>query len=766
MLRRLIGIGCTLAALVAVCVFAALSTTTRATSIPLPPGRTFTSPVVTMLRSDPDRPPAVPIVTDRTVLGTVPAGVGPRNIPSGTPRPIRTNAWWSAGTLNAWPAPLFPLPFKAVFSTDGLLLSVPGRRTDGKTIFHQDTDVLRIFTMSAPVSAMALTAGDFDVSFRVRSATTALYDATLIQGSPFVFLRPSVAALTIAIPTSAKTSTVSCGADCVSALLITSSNVSYLLVSPTRNAFTVNGSIVQVRIERDKAILTVAAVAPGSEPRDYLAAAMRPYTSTIATYSIGQSDVFSTFRFPQPTIMGILPHQYVSLAYTKDKDAPAPFIQGNPGRLIGTFDTVRGPLRLYSGRGFRTSVPRLSLLPSLPPLAALGIDASLHDTLRREIAENVPPAGDIYNAAKSLHRTAQLAELADALREGDLWKTAVQQAKTSLVQACTASPGPGMALYFAYDKTAGGILGLPQGFGSEHYNDHHFQYGYIIASAAIVARYDATFARQYGDCIRLLIRDIASPDRNDPSFPYLRYFDPYGGHSWANGLTPFADGTNQESESEALQAWYAIALYGHTTGSKALEDLGLWMYAQETQAAKVYWLNAVPDSGAFPADFDRPMISMLWSGKADYATWFSGEDDAIRSIQFFPVSAAILPFVTADTVLRIIAPTAHAGDVGIWKTGLTLIAGIFDPQMTVPAEWPVDPGYSRTFVDYWQKAFRILGQPVGPTGSCPGYVFQNGTVLNVAVYRFPGDPVICDFSVGKRSIKLTQLNVGWSMRGL
>ncbi len=111
-------------------------------------------------------------------------------------------------------------------------------------------------------------------------------------------------------------------------------------------------------------------------------------------------------------------------------------------------------------------------------------------------------------------------------------------------------------------------------------------------------------------------------------------------------------------------------------------------------------------------------------------------------------------------------PTAVAAEIGIWKTGLTLIAGIFNPQMAVPAEWPIDPGYSRTFVDYWQKAFGILGQPVGSTGSCPGYVFQNGTVVTAAVYRFPGDPVTCDFSIGKRSIKLTQLNVGWSIRRL
>ncbi len=765
MLHRLLRIGLLLFVVGVVCSIAVVSTTSRATALPLPPGKTFSIPVIESLRPEPDRIPVTPSVSDRTALGKLPAGVGVGTIPPGTPRPLKTNAWWSGGALEAWPAPVFPLPFKGIFNTTGLILTVPGRRVQDKTIFMTDGEPLRIFAQTAPTGASEIIAGDWDVTFRVRGAAGPLFDATFIQGSPYVFVR-STSTLSLALPASATTSPVPCGTDCASALLVKTPASTYLLVSPVRDAFTVQGSIVSVRFETGRGLLTIAAVAPGSDPALYLAAAMRPYTGTIATWSMNASDVFTVFRFPVPTIMGILPHQFASLAYIKDGDAPAPFIQGNPGKVIGSFMTVRGPLRLYSGQGFRTAVPRPSILPSLPPLPAVAKDPALHALLKREIMENAPPAGDTYNAGKALRRTAQLAELADALREGELWKLAVAQAKTSLIEACTAKPGPGMALYFSYDPNAGGIIAFPQGFGSEHYNDHHFHVGYILHAAAIVTRYDPSFAQEYGDCMRLLIRDIASSDRNDPSFPYLRYFDPYGGHSWANGLTLFADGTNQESESEALQAWYAMALYGRTTGSKNLEELGTWMYAQEAQAARMYWLNTVPASGAVPPEFPYPMISLLWSGKADYATWFDGSDAAIRGIQFFPVSVSLLPFLDRETVTRLVAPIADSAAPGIWKTGLTLIAGIFNPAKTVPADWAIDPALSRTFVEYWQRAFQSLGQPVGATGSCFGHVFQNGKKITAVVYRFSQDPLTCNFTLGKRAVSLPKLNVGWNLRAL
>ena len=57
--------------------------------------------------------------------------------------------------------------------------------------------------------------------------------------------------------------------------------------------------------------------------------------------------------------------------------------------------------------------------------------------------------------------------------------------------------------------------------------------------------------------------------------------DWFVGHSWAAGIFPFADGRNQESSSESVNAWYAVSLYGLATGNERVKDLGRLALASE-----------------------------------------------------------------------------------------------------------------------------------------------------------------------------------------
>ena len=103
---------------------------------------------------------------------------------------------------------------------------------------------------------------------------------------------------------------------------------------------------------------------------------------------------------------------------------------------------------------------------------------------------------------------------------------------------------------FYYDKNWGTLIGYRRRYGSDQeLNDHHFHYGYFIAAAATLAKFDPTWAKasQYGGMVDLLIRDANNYDRSDTRFPYLRDFDIYAGHDWASGHGSFASGNNQES---------------------------------------------------------------------------------------------------------------------------------------------------------------------------------------------------------------------------
>jgi endo-1,3(4)-beta-glucanase len=98
------------------------------------------------------------------------------------------------------------------------------------------------------------------------------------------------------------------------------------------------------------------------------------------------------------------------------------------------------------------------------------------------------------------------------------------------------------------------------------YNDQHFHYGYHIYAAAVVAHFDPKWGRKHWEQVLLLVRNIANPSREDYAFPLFRHKDWYQGSSWASGVPnpPYLNGKNQESTSEAIAAYEAVALYGST----------------------------------------------------------------------------------------------------------------------------------------------------------------------------------------------------------
>ena len=54
-------------------------------------------------------------------------------------------------------------------------------------------------------------------------------------------------------------------------------------------------------------------------------------------------------------------------------------------------------------------------------------------------------------------------------------------------------------------------------------------------------------------------------------FPDRRPFDAYHAHSWASGTSPFGDGNNQESTSEAVTAWTGLGLWADATRNQPLK---------------------------------------------------------------------------------------------------------------------------------------------------------------------------------------------------
>ncbi|OWZ14300.1 Endo-1,3(4)-beta-glucanase [Phytophthora megakarya] len=273
------------------------------------------------------------------------------------------------------------------------------------------------------------------------------------------------------------------------------------------------------------------------------------------------------------------------------------------------------------------------------------------DHLREDInaAWSIPLDGSYYFNGKAAQKYASLCLIAN--------DAAVVGGDKSLLNTCLSKLRGVMAPFVTnswtnklqYDKIYGGIVSsqgfktkdLNSDFGNTMYNDHHFHYGYWVHTAAIINRLDPSWSDlgKLNTMVNLLVRDVANFDPDDKFFARFRSFDWYRGHSYSHGVTPFADGKDQESTSEDVNFAFGMYMYGKATNNAAMEAVGKLLTRVNAHAIKTYFL--MEDANQIhPTNF-RPnkVTGIFFDNKVDYATWFSAEKYCIHGIQMIPVSA-------------------------------------------------------------------------------------------------------------------------------
>ncbi|WP_210479855.1 glycosyl hydrolase [Naasia sp. SYSU D00948] len=347
----------------------------------------------------------------------------------------------------------------------------------------------------------------------------------------------------------------------------------------------------------------------------------------------------------EPTYLAALPHQQSAGAQCGE----------------GTYPSIYGPLALCAGTSLAFALDALPASGRLDLASLSGEDrAALEERLRLDAAEEPPPPGDTYFGGKWLYRLANLVQLADSLGLDDVHASLTARLADQLrmwteVDGCAARD----AFCFTYDHTLRGIVGQTASFGSDEFNDHHFHYGYFLYAAAVAAEADPSVTADLQPVIDLLAADVAMEGESS-LFPQRRNFDEYSGHSWASGFSPFADGNNQESTSEAVTAWNGLALWAEATGNERLKGEADWMLASEAATAMAYWVE--PDLETFPG-YDHGIVALNWGGKRDYATWFSPAPAAKLGIQLLPMSP-VSGYLAGDDE-RIAANVSEASAEGI-----------------------------------------------------------------------------------------------------
>ncbi|XP_057454307.1 glucan endo-1,3-beta-D-glucosidase ARB_01444-like [Lotus japonicus] len=272
---------------------------------------------------------------------------------------------------------------------------------------------------------------------------------------------------------------------------------------------------------------------------------------------------------------------------------------------------------------------------------------------------------------------------------------------------------------FLYDSKWGGIVtkqgsidtGADFGFGI--YNDHHYHLGYFVYGIAVLAKIDPVWGSKYKPQAYSLVADFMTLSRGSNSnYTRLRCFDLYKLHSWAGGLTEFADGRNQESTSEAVNAYYSAALMGLAYGDADLVATGSTLTALEIHAAKMWWHVREADN-IYEADFTKgnKIVGMVWANKRDNGLWFAPPEWrecrlGIQLLPVLPISEAL--FSNVDFVKELVEwtlPALNREGVGEgWKGFVYALQGVYDNEgalQKVRSLKDFDDGNSLTNLLWW-----------------------------------------------------------------
>jgi endo-1,3(4)-beta-glucanase len=591
-----------------------------------------------------------------------------------------TNSWLSGMVLQQTPQAVYPMPLSFLAKQTGFEIGLPtitstpttitGGHTAGITAAINEATTFQMTRYDKASATLTYKTGD----------KTELAAVTLAQGSPYVFyrsLRDSTMTLTDVTPTERAN-------PASTYLRYTKANHDYVVMVADQGAITTSGSTATVSLP--KGSLATLYALPDTTTDNLREHAGNELTSVTTTHALSKQTATTTLRYEtandKPTV-------FAAMGYQQTDDSKP---------VLKSYQNIYGTMRAVAGNELTTTVPLAAALDRLD-VSKLTDEhkQNLVASLKTDVANTKISAQDSYFAGKQLARAANLLDLAIQLDQQDVADQLRAMLKAELQTRLNGD-------YFYYDSKLKGVAATTKAFGSEDFNDHHFHYGYFIYAATILGRHDNAFLNDYKDRVNLLVADIASYEPS-ASFPVQRNYDPYAGHSWAAGLSPFADGNNQESSSEAMNAWNAVTVWGQLIKNQQLTSTGQWMLANESETGRRVW-RTIPSNIPNTANFTSPITSLNFSGKRTYSTFFSDEANAKFGIQLLTMN----PFMVhlpddAATVNRLVASSITNDNFNVpLGDYIVMYLSLKDPQRALALASKqqntfIDDGNSRTYMN-------------------------------------------------------------------
>ena len=646
------------------------------------------------------------------------------SIPSGvsTSAPIQTNNFWGNLTLGSQNSYVYTHPYVEWVSKD--------TNFEGLAISHQDASqrvlgatnsegASSYFYMAAGNKCMVLGSSDFDsnvsikltnlakmsVDLTIQSSSAGYLKASLLQGMGMITgvyydlipeIHSGIGIKSVTGGTAPRSGTnkykITLNDDRVWLMYVTFSDNQTCQFALKDNyhiigSNSINNCLIQVARGDYSSVYDAAA---GCYPT---AATLKASVSgSTAKYSFNYATSGSSNK--GVPIMYALPHQVNSFTSTTSS-----------GKTSATLaDTVHGTMT-----GYLTSIFEMS--ETLP--TSVGVDpwssisgwskptyttsqlASIKTAATSDAGKDVSSLSNLdsmYYSGKILDKYAYvLYVLYYVVKDTSATKTFLAKMKTAIERFSNNS----QTYPLCYETRWKGLCstgGMESGdsaadFGNAFYNDHHFHYGYHIHAAALTAYIDkalgGTWYKNITDWVNLMVRDVANPSESDTYFPVFRNFDFFIGHSFAHGITVYADGKDEESSSEDYNFSYGMKIWSKVISDTNMEARANLMLAITKRSMGLYMLYK-SDNTVMPSGFIKNYVSGIkFENKIDHTTYFGTNVEYIHGIHMLPVTP-ISSFIRTpefvkqeweNGVLKSIVGSVDSG----WKGILYWNVALYDP---------------------------------------------------------------------------------------
>ncbi len=650
-------------------------------------------------------------------------------------RAAPTNQWFTSAMFNRWSQALHAHPMTYRANDGGFEIGMPERHLDSaptgrRELRYPHVAALVVTPLAFKAEAARLTDfSDWLAALALQGAAGESLTATVLHGSPYSYYEISGGDVRIHLAGAATmlADPASAGADKRVAAFVIGGHA-YAIFGPTGATWDFSQPTdIVLHLPAERRYFSIAGL-PDAQAATIAEFATHAYAFPVKTqaewaYDPKTSTVRTTYRVDTvaregrelTSFMGLYPHQWSAATPQPDSHYH--------------YDSVRGQIRLIAANAFTVERRYHGIVPEWAGLEDPAHRAAVDSLLVGDLAKS----GQMYHknngvgtywVGKGLGAAAQLMCVADA--EG---RAPMRDQLRGEIEARLESWFDGRhGTHFSQDERIGTFIGIPQEFESvTAMNDHHFHYGYWLAAAAHVALLDPDWASQakWGGMVDKLIADIATDERGRSDFPFLRNFDTYEGHSWASGNAFSPDGNNQESSSEAVNAWASLILWGEATGNQRVRDLGIYLYTSEIASIQTYWFDL--NHEVLAPEFGKPFASMIFGGKYAYNTWWTEEPRQIVGINMVPFTPASLYLgAKPDWARQLLADlpaeqsqyASHGVNDGtpkdIWQDVLASFLALADPDAGL-ARWnkqgTVELGETRSHTLYWLLSLEEMGTP-------------------------------------------------------